>query len=179
MAASAGPGPVSGLRLPALRFHWRWESLFTLLLMVIVGWFFWESQQLRDPEGQFLPRWVSALLFSLLGIQFLIGVLNPERNADIMDLGMRTGTGLEALKRLGYVLLWLAGLVVLSGIVEMRYVAIAFALAFGMIHVRGSGWTSVYSLIPATIMAAIIFGVFGTLMVIEWPSRFVLGWFGL
>ena len=178
-AASSSPGSVSGLRLPALRFHWRWENLFTLLLMAIVGWFLWESQQLRDPSGQFLPRWVSALLLSLLGIQFLIGVLTPERDADIMDLGMRTGTGLAALKRLGYVLLWLAGLVVLSGIVEMRYVAIAFALAFGLLHVRGSGWTWIYSLIPAAIMAAIIFGVFNTLMVIEWPNRFILGWLGL
>ena len=172
-------GLFGGLSLPRLRFGWRWETIFTLVLLVIVGWFAWESSQLRDPEGQFLPTRVSSVLLALLAWQFLAGLLTQEKPADIMDLGMRTGTDFQALKRLGYVVAWLAGLVLLSGIVEMRYVAVAFALAFGVIHVGGAGWTRIFSLIPAAVIAIIIFAVFGNLMVIEWPSRFILEWFNV
>ena len=169
---------IPGLRLPRLRFGWRWETVFAMLMLVVVAWFLWESQRLIDPPGRFLPAWVSALLLPLLAIQILTGLFTPEKQADIMDLGMRTGTGLQALKRLGYVLAWLAGLVILSGIVEMRYVAIAFALAFGLIHVRGGARARVFGLIPAVIMVLVVYGIFGTMMVIEWPDRFILGWLG-
>ena len=124
-----------------------------------------------------MPTWVSGVLLPLLAVQFLLGMFTKERSADIMDLGMRTGTDFEALKRLGYVLAWLAGLILLSGIVEMRFSAIVFALAFGIIHVRGGSKAKVLSLLPAVIICIIIFGIFGRLMVIEWPSQFILEWF--
>ena len=180
--AGAAPGASGiqlfpGLRLPRLRFGWRWETIFTGILLAIVAWFLYESQQLIDPAGRFLPAWISALLIPLLALQVLTSLFTPEKQGDIMDLGMRTGTGLAALKRLAYVVAWLAGLVVLSGLVELRYAAIAFALAFGLIHVQGRGLARVFGLIPAVLMAIVVFGIFGTLMVIDWPTRFILGWF--
>ena len=183
-AAAVNPGGVaagvliSGFRMPRVRFTWHWEAIFSILMLAVVVWFLWEAQKFRDPASRFLPTWIAGVMIPLLVFQLANRLFTSASQVEIMDLGMRTGTGQQALKRLVYVVAWLAGLVILSGIIEMRFAAIAFALVFGLIHVRMHGLQRLYGLIPGALMMIIIFGVFGNLMVIDWPHRFILGLLG-
>ena len=93
-----------------------------------------------------------------------------------MDLGMRTGTSWESVRKLAAVLAWLAGFIFAIGVIGMPFAAVGFAIIFGLTQVKLRGQQRAWGLLPGVIMAGLIYLVFENLMVIEWPSRVALEW---
>ena len=117
-------------------------------------------------------------LIPLLVLHVGVRAISSGEQGQIMDLGMRTGTGMDAVKKLAAALSWLVGFIFLVGLIGMPVASIAFALSFGLTQVRLVGRHRLWGLLPGAIMAALIFLVFERLMVIEWPAKIVLGWVG-
>ena len=171
-------GGSRGIRLPTLKMSWRWELMFPLLLLATVVWFLLEAQTFRAAESRFLPNLASLALIPLLVLQIGARSASAGEQGEIMDLGMRTGTGMEAFKKLAAALSWLGGFVFFIALIGMPFASIAFALLFGITQVKLPGRQRLWGLLPGVIMAVLIFLVFEKLMVIEWPTKVVLVWLG-
>ena len=176
-ALNTGGGPIlSRLRWPVLRFIWRWDAAFSMVILVAVAWFFLEAQTFRHSEGRFLPTWLGFALVPLLVLQIGGRLFASGQQGAIMDLGMRTGTSWESVRKLAAVLAWLAGFIFSISLIGMPFAAVGFATIFGLTQVKLRGQQRAWGLLPGVIMAALIYLVFQNLMVIEWPSRVVLEW---
>lgn len=90
-----------------------------------------------------------------------------------MDLGMRTGTDLESTRRLGVVMTWIVAYIITVALIGMPWASIGFALVFGLFYFEGRRWQRLWALIPALLMALVIFGLFETVMYVEWPTQFI------
>jgi hypothetical protein len=53
----------------------------------------------------------------------------------------------------------------------MPWASIAFALAFGVFQSEGAGPERLWAIVPALVMALIIFGLFEQVMYVEWPTQ--------
>ena len=174
---SRTPGPSGrGTVKLALWSTWVWDALFTLLVLGLVLWFFLEAQTFRHAEGRFLPTYIGLAMIPLLVLQVLLLSFRPRREGDIMDLGMRSGTGRESLQKLGATLVWLGGFMLLTVLIGMPAAAVVFALLFGLTQVKLEGRRRLWALLPCVLMAFLIFLVFENLMVIEWPASAVSAW---
>ena len=88
-ALNTGGGPIlSRLRWPVLRFIWRWDAAFSMVILVAVAWFFLEAQTFRHSEGRFLPTWLGFALVPLLVLQIGGRLFASGQQGAIMDLGM-------------------------------------------------------------------------------------------
>ena len=195
-SVAGGPSPESGPRGPALIrvpepskggiklalprptlwSTWVWDAVFTLLVLGLVLWFFFEAQTFRHAEGRFLPTYIGLAMMPLLALQILLLSFRPRREGDIMDLGMRSGTGWESLQKLGTTLVWLGGFMLLTVLIGMPAAAVVFALLFGVTQVKLEGRRRLWTLLPCVLTAFLIFLVFENLMVIEWPANAVSAW---
>ena len=179
-AGVSGAGGLAGaVRSLANAMTWRWDTAFTLLLLAGALWFFLEAQTFRHAEGRFLPTYVGIFLLPMLALQAYVLSFRPRQEGEIMDLGMRSGTGRESLRKLGIALTWLAGFMVMTVIIGMPLAAVGFALLFGMTQVRFQGRQRLWGLLPGVIMAVLIFLVFENLMVIDWPDNALSAWLSL
>ena len=176
--AAQMPVRLPTIRFPELRFSWRWESAFALILLGTAAWFVWQAQTYIDPAARFLSTLVGVVLIPCLVLQIAGRSLNPREQGDIMDLGMRTGTGREAFWKLTSAVAWMVGFVLLIGTIGMPFATIGFALIFGLKQVKLPGRRRLWGALPGAIMAALIYLVFEQLLVIEWPNRVVLVWLG-
>ena len=167
---------LPSLRWPTLRYIWQWDTAFSMIILAVVVWFFFEAQTFRHPEGRFLPTCLGIALAPLLALQIAGRLFASGQQGAIMDLGMRTGTNWESVRRLAVVLAWLAGFIVSIGVIGMPFAAVGFATIFGLTQVKLQGQQRAWGLLPGVIMAALIYLVFENLMVIEWPSRVALEW---
>ena len=166
------------IRFPALRFSWQWDSVFPVILLGVVAWVVWQAQTYIDPASRFLPTLVGVVLIPCLVFQIAGRSLKPREQGDIMDLGMRTGTGRDAVWKLTSAVAWMAGFVLLIGVIGMPFATIGFALIFGLTQVKLPGRRRLWGALPGAIMAALIYLIFEQLIVIEWPNRVVLIWLG-
>lgn len=165
---------VLGLRIPAISITWHWEILFPLVIIGITAWALVEAQSFAIASSKFLPTWMAIMIIPVLGIQIISRLLSPKDQGDIMDLGMRTGTGTEAFKKLAFVIAWLAGYILAIGVFGMPFASIAFALSFGFATLNW-GWPGrLWALLPGAIITAIIYGFFERVMYVDWPQKVVL-----
>ena len=167
VAAAAGP---------RVRLTWHWDSVLTLLLMGLVGWALWTAQDFKLPSSRFLPVLTAYVLLPLLAVELLRRTMNIGRGGQIMDLGMRAGTGLEAARRLAYVLSWIVAFVVAIGFVSLPYAAIGFAVLFAVVNVHWRGRKRLWALVPAILIATLIYGLFNQVMNVIWPDPIFLDW---
>jgi hypothetical protein len=91
-----------------------------------------------------------------------------------MDLGMRTGKDADATHRLGIVVIWIIAYIGAVAVLGMPWASIGFALVFGFFNSDEAGLQRFWALVPALLMAVIIFGVFDHGMYIEWPEPVAL-----
>jgi cbb3-type cytochrome oxidase subunit 3 len=159
-----------------LHLTWRWESLFTLLLIGVMVWALNESQGFRLESSRFIPRLMTLALLPLLVVEFVRRSMNVKHQGQIMDLGMRTGTGREAVRRLTYVLGWIAGYILAIGLVGMPYASIGFAIVFAVVNVHWRNAKLLWALVPALLIAILSFGLFDGVMHIIWPEPIIWNW---
>ena len=177
VAAAAPAGGLLGLRMPSLSFAWHWEVIFPAFLLAIAVWALIEAQSFAIASSKFLPTWMALLIIPLLVLQIIGRLLSPHAQGEIMDLGMRTGTGFDAVKRLAYVFSWLAGYILAIGIFGMEYASIAFAFGFAVFTLDWDWPKKLWALLPAAIIAAVIFGFFNPVMFTQWPDLIIVDFF--
>jgi hypothetical protein len=56
----------------------------------------------------------------------------------------------------------------------MPWASIGFALVFGFCNSAAAGWRRWWAIVPALLMALIIFGLFEHGMYVEWPATIAL-----
>ena len=177
VVAAAPTGGLLGLRMPSLTVTWHWDIVFPVVIMAITVWALVEAQSFAIASSKFLPTTLAIILIPLMAIQIIARLLNPAVQGEIMDLGMRTGTGFEAFKKLAYVFSWLAGYILGIGIVGMEAASILFAFGFAVFTLNWNWPKKLWSLLPAAIIAAVIFGFFNRVMFTQWPELVVVDLF--
>ena len=145
-----------------------------LVIMGIAAWAPVEAQSFAIASSKFLPVWMAIMLLPILALQIAGRLLSSKSQGDIMDLGMRTGTDFEAVKKLAFVLAWIGGYILSIGVFGMPFASIAFALAFGFSTLKWSWPGRLWALAPGAIIAAIIYGFFEQVMYVDWPKKVVL-----
>jgi hypothetical protein len=113
-------------------------------------------------------------MIPLQGLQIARLSLGLGVQGQVMDLGMRTGTDLDATRRLAIVVIWIIAYIGAVAVLGMPWASIGFALVFGLFNSDGAGLQRFWTLVPALLMALIIFGVFDHGIYIEWPAPFAL-----
>ena len=167
-AVVVGPAPVAAAR----RLQWRWSTIFPLMFIPVVVWTLWEAQSFAIDSSKFIPQMLGVALLPLLVLDVIRSSLPVKGKADIMDLGMRTGTDAAAVRRLAIVVGWIAGFIISIGIVGMPAATIGFALIFGYVNLKWRGRKRLWSVIPPLIIASLVFILFEQVMYIDWPERF-------
>ena len=163
-------------RLPWIRNMLTAEFLISFLLLVLAIYAFVEAQGFRTPPARFMPTWVSAVLIMLLLIQLSRQVLGFHRQGQIMDIGMRSGTDLTALKQLATTMGWIGGYIVAVGLVGMAEASVGFALVFGLLKLRWPWPSRLWGLMPAILIALLVYGVFGQAFYLQWPEPYINIW---
>ena len=173
------PPPIERLSFwsrarPKLR--WRWETLLPIFLAVVILVCLIEILGLKVGAARFLPLWLISGLLPLLILDMAFTNLYPPRQGDIMDLGMRTGTGGAAFKSFTRIGLWLVGMLVLGAIIGLQWSTLAFAFLFGFVNVKWTGRARLWALVPGIIVAVVVFGVLDQVMHVVWPDRVIADW---
>ena len=146
------------------RLEWHWDSLFTLFLIALVGWALYETRGFPLPSSRFLPQMVTIALLGLLALELLRRTWNVGDAGQIMDLGMRTGTGMEAVGRLAV------------GFISLPWASIGFALIFPWVNVPWSLPKRLWTLAPAALIALLVYSLFEQVTHTVWPERIFLNW---
>ncbi len=156
------------------RLVWTWESIFPLALVALVIAFLVDVSALRSGAAKFLPLYLSIALLPLVLYEMLRMNFYGQARVDIMDLGMRTGTGQVAFRAFVVIALWLAAMVVAGAIVGLQYATVGFAVLFGFSTLKWRGRRRLWALVPGVIVAVVVFGVLDQFMHVIWPDRVIL-----
>ncbi len=158
------------------RPRWTWDSLFPFAMLAVVIAFLVDVSGLSTGAAKFLPLYLSAALIPLILYEtFRMNVYRSEQ-VDIMDLGMRTGTGRVAFRAFLGISAWLAAMVIGGAIVGLQYATVAFAVLFGFATLQWRGRKRLWALVPGVLVAAVVFGVLDAIMHVIWPDRVILDW---
>ena len=152
------------------KFVWHNEILFSLTLILASLWALRETQNFAAVQSRFLPTWLLVFMVPLQVVQIARLSFGFGAQGQVMDLGMRTGTDSAATRKLGVVILWVVAYIIGVAVIGMPWASIAFALAFGLFQSEGAGAERLWALVPALVMALIIFGLFDQVMYVEWPT---------
>jgi hypothetical protein len=161
------------LRRP-FKLAWHNEILFSLTLLFVSVWALRETQNFAAVQSRFLPMWLLTFMIPLQVVQIARLSLGFGARGQVMDLGMRTGTDAEATRRLGVVAIWVIAYIVAVALIGMPWASIGFALVFGVFNSSGAGLQRLWAIVPALLMALIIFGMFEQGMYVEWPTQIAL-----
>ena len=166
--------PPSGTA--GFRARWRWEYLLWLVLLAWVGAYI--LPQTFDYRGgsRFLPLWASIAFLAFMAVLAARTVFSPKGETQIMDIGMRSGTGNEAFRRLLITVAWIGGFVLAIGTVGFQISAVLFPLVFILLNVPLRGWTRLWVLVPVSLAAIVTFGVMEELLHVFWPEPFIRNW---
>ena len=161
--------------------RWRWEFA---MLLVLGGWTAFvvlpESLGYNQREAWLLPMWAgSAFLLVLLGIAANSLLRPTTRNAQVFDIGMRTGNDLRAAAALLRIIAWIGVFMLMAGTIGFKYAAVLYPLVFINLNLPWQGKRRLWSLIPAAFAAFVAFVVLDSFLHVIWPERFVLSWLGL
>ncbi len=119
---------------------------------------------------------VTIALLGLLALELLRRTWNVGDAGQIMDLGMRTGMGMEAVGRLAVALGWIAAYIVAVGFISLPWASIGFALIFPWVNVPWSLPKRLWTLAPAALIALLVYGLFEQVTQTVWPERIFLNW---
>jgi TctA family transporter len=163
---------------PPRRYRWKWEYVFWALLIGGVGGIFLRESLGYEGPSRFFPMWASiAFLLVMAG---LIGreIVNPDRErGDVMDIAMRTGTDIQAVRALVRILGWIAAFVISMGTVGLQITAILFPAVFIPSNLDWRGKKLLWVLLPMALSTIVVVGILDTMMHVVWPERFILNFF--
>lgn len=158
------------------RPRWTWDSLFPFAMLAVVIAFLVDVSGLSTGAAKFLPLYLSAALIPLILYETFRMNVYRSGQVDIMDLGMRTGTGRVAFRAFLGISAWLAAMVIGGAIVGLQYATVAFAVLFGFATLQWRGRKRLWALVPGVLVAAVVFGVLDAIMHVIWPDRVILDW---
>lgn len=159
-------------------FHWEWENIVPLILVIAGTLGVIESMGFSD-RGRPFPLYTSGAIGVLSLLIFLRASFKQkqESNIQIMDLAMSSsgepGAGKRALILSGLLLLYMASAVAIG----IEYGAIIFA-ALSPIFLMQGKWRWLASAISAGLVTIFIYAFAGYLMATVWPTPALPGWLG-
>ena len=180
-ASTVATGTALVRRLTGLeRVEWRienvlrWENLFPVGLLIILGAAFWMALDF-GPKAGMVPRWLCAGAMVMVAFQLVRQSLAPRATVEIMDLGMRS-TGMAGAGRSAALIL---GLIVLFGLVSisvgLQYAAVFYAVAGSIVLIK-ERYRWVMAVATGLIVSAFVFGLAGEVMAIIWPKPLLMEW---
>jgi hypothetical protein len=176
-AASILPAAASRPARPASRYRWRWECLFWLVLATWGGGvIFRESLRYTGP-AQFFPLLASSAFLLVLAGLVLMEILKPNRgDVEIMDIGMRTGTGKEAFREFMPVVGWILGFIALMGTVGLQIASIVFPAIYITASLRWRGRKALWVLAPVALSTFVAVVIMENVLNAYWPDPFITSW---
>lgn len=165
----SGTKPTSTLRprfKPSLLMH---GAMIAFVLTALI-----DVTQLVDGAGRFLPFWLATGLLPLLVFDLAKTVITQPSNHEIMDIGMRTGTGTTALRALVRISAWLVGMIVMGAIIGLHFAALGFAFLFAWTSLEWRGRRRLWALAPGVVVGVVVFGVMDRVMHVIWPEQIIL-----
>jgi hypothetical protein len=104
-------------------------------------------------------------------------VLKPNReNEEIMDIGMRTGTGMEAFRELVPIVGWILGFIALMGTVGLQLASIVFPAIYIPASLRWRGKKALWVLAPVGLSAFVSVVIMDNVLNAYWPDPFITSW---
>ena len=164
--------------LPSLSFRLRWQWEF-LLWGILIAWVV--VVVLREALGHvasaaFVPMWSSSAFLALMALLAVMEFTTRKGEQRIMDIGMRTGTGSAAVRRLLPLMGWLVGFVVAIGLIGFQASAILFPLFYLPLAMGLRRWAWIWVLISMAMIAAVTLGLMENLLHVFWPKPFIRDW---
>ncbi len=165
-------------RLPSLSLNlrWQWEHL---LWIILIGWI--TLVVLREalghvPSAAFVPMWATIAFLTLMALLAVLELTTRRGALRIMDIGMRTGTDIAAVRRLLPLIGWLLGFIVAIGFIGFQASAILFPLFYLPIAMglRGKSW--IWVIVSMAMIAAVTLGLMENLLNVFWPKPFIRDW---
>jgi hypothetical protein len=159
------------------RFRWKWEYLFWGVLVAIVTGIFLRQSLEYEGASRFFPMIASVAFLLVMATLVIREVLYPDQDrGDVMDIAMRTGTDMNAVRALVRILGWIAAFVVAMGTVGLQITAILFPAIFIPANLEWRGKKLLWVLLPMALSAIVVVGILDTMMHVVWPERFLLNW---
>ena len=183
ISGGSGDEPGSGrrgvlARLPSLTFsfRWQWEYLLWAILIAWVAGIVLREALGHVPSAAFVPMWASIAFLTLMALLAVMEFTTRRGELRIMDIGMRTGTGTAAVRRLLPLIGWLLGFIVAIGFFGFQASAILFPLVFlpFVMGLRGKAW--IWVLVSMAMIAAVTLGIMDNLLNVFWPKPFIRNW---
>ena len=142
--------------LPSLSFRLRWQWEF-VLWGILIGWVV--VVVLREalghvPSAAFVPMWASIAFLALMTLLAVMELTTRRGELRIMDIGMRTGTGTAAFRRLLPLIGWLLGFIMAIGLIGFQASAILFPLFYLPIAMGLRHWAWIWVLVSMGMIAA-------------------------
>ena len=120
--------------------------------------------------------WASIAFLTLMTLLAVMEFTTRRSALRIMDIGMRTGTDLAAVRRLLPLIAWLLGFIGAIGFIGFQASAILFPLFYLPIAMglRGKAW--IWVLVSMAMIAAVTLGLMENLLNVFWPKPFIRDW---
>ena len=165
-------------RFPSLSFRFRWQWEFLLWAILIAGT---SGIVLREalghvPSAAFVPMWASIAFLALMALLAVLEFTTRRGEQQIMDIGMRTGTGTAAVRRLLPLIGWLWGFVVAIGLIGFQASAILFPLFYLPLAMGLRRWAWAWILVSMAMIAGVTLGLMENLLHVFWPEPFIRNW---
>ncbi len=172
--APAGEAPGAPARR---RWHWRWreEHIFTIGVMLVLGYAIWESTTFAYLSKWF-PMSIAIMGLGLCAIQFVREGLGAE-TGEIMDIGIRS-RGMEGARSAGLIfLVMLLTMLLMTGLMNegLKWGAVVIATLGPMLMMQNK--TGVIGGIVAGVTILILnLLFFDFALAVIWPTPFILDW---
>lgn len=172
--APAGEAPGAPARR---RWHWRWreEHIFTIGVMLVLGYAIWESTTFAYLSKWF-PMSIAIIGLGLCAIQFVREGLGAE-TGEIMDIGIRS-RGMEGARSAGLIfLVMLLAMLLMTGLMNegLKWGAVVIATLGPMLMMQNK--TGVIGGIVAGVTILILnLLFFDFALAVIWPTPFILDW---
>ena len=185
ISGASGDEPVQEVKrrgalrlLPSLSFRLRWQWEF-VLWGILIGWVV--VVVLREalghvPSAAFVPMWASIAFLALMTLLAVMELTTRRGELRIMDIGMRTGTGTAAFRRLLPLIGWLLGFIMAIGLIGFQASAILFPLFYLPIAMGLRHWAWIWVLVSMVMIAAVTLGLMDNLLNVFWPKPFIRNW---
>jgi hypothetical protein len=162
---------------PRARYRWKWEYLFWAALTAIVSGIFLRESLNYEGASRFFPMLASIAFLLVMATLVIREIIYPDQDrGDVMDIAMRTGTDMNAVRALVRILGWIAAFVVAMGTVGLQITAILFPAIFIPTNLEWRGRKLLWILLPMALSTIVVVGILDTMMHVVWPDRFILNW---
>ena len=172
--APAGEAPGAPARR---RWHWRWreEHIFTVGVMLVLGYAIWESTTFAYLSKWF-PMSIAIMGLGLCAVQFVREGLGAE-TGEIMDIGIRS-RGMEGARSAGLIfLVMLLSMLLMTGLMNegLKWGAVVIATLGPMLMMQNR--TGVIGGIVSGVTILILnLLFFDFALAVIWPTPFILDW---